>query len=134
VSDRIDIRKKKIYIKNNAYMEKQENIEDKIYKFLESKEQLEDIDETMISELVFNIQLIEQCKHDILTEGYKLNVTMNPKKKPYYVKSQSFNAYQTCLRNINMILTSLGLTVRERQRLKLAITSEIDEFDAIMRS
>jgi P27 family predicted phage terminase small subunit len=102
-----------------------------INEFLESKGQLEDVDTTLIDELLFNIELIAKCKQDIEIEGYKLNITQRKNGKPYYVKNQAFVAYQSCLRNINTILTSLGLTVRERQKLKLAL-SDPDNFDSIM--
>jgi hypothetical protein len=92
---------------------------------------LEEVDETMIDELIFNIELINTCKHDLRTEGYRENVTTRPGKKPYWVKSQAFSAYQSCLRNINTLLISLGLTVKERQKLKLAL-NDPDNFDTIM--
>lgn len=112
--------------------EKIQEVEAKIYSFLEEKGQLEDVDETMIGELVFNIELIEKCKYDLRTEGYRENITQRPGKKPYWVKSQAFSAYQSCLRNINTILISLGLTVKERQKLKMAL-NDPDNFDEIMR-
>jgi len=105
--------------------------EQKVYDFLRAKGQLEDIDETLIKELIFNIELIEQCKSDIRLEGYKINITQNAKKKPYWFKNQSFICYQACLKNINTILISLGLTIKERQKLKLAL-EDPDNFDKIM--
>ena len=112
-------------------MENIKEVEAKIYEFLKNKGQLEDVDETMIDELIFNIELINTCKHDLRTEGYRENVTTRPGKKPYFVKNQAFSAYQACLRNINTLLISLGLTVKERQKLKLAMEN-LDEFDSIM--
>jgi P27 family predicted phage terminase small subunit len=106
-------------------------VEDKIYQFLRLKGQLEDIDTTLIDELLFNIELSNQCKEDLRNEGYRINVTVRKNGKPYWVKSQAFNAYQSCLKNINMILISLGMTVRERQKLKLAL-NDLDNFDKIM--
>jgi len=105
--------------------------ENKIHAFLKSKGQLEDIDSTLITELLFNIELAEKCKEDIRNEGYKINVTVRKGGKPYWIKNQSFIAYQSCLRNINTILISLGLTVRERQKLKLAL-DDPEHFDELM--
>ena len=108
-----------------------QSIQDKIYDFLKSKGQLEEVDTTLIEELMFNIELIEKCKHDLRTEGYRVNVTVRRNGKPYWVKNQAFSAYQSCLKNINSILISLGLTVRERQKLKMAL-NDPDNFDQIM--
>jgi len=108
-----------------------QSIQDKIYDFLKSKGQLEEVDTTLIGELMFNIELIEKCKHDLRTEGYRVNVTVRRNGKPYFVKNQAFSAYQSCLKNINSILISLGLTVRERQKLKMAL-NDPDNFDNIM--
>ena len=108
-----------------------QSVQNKIYDYLKNKNQLEEVDATLIDELMFNIELIEQCKHDLRTEGYRVNVTVRRNAKPHFVKNQAFSAYQSCLKNINSILTSLGLTVRERQKLKMAL-SDPDNFDSIM--
>ena len=105
--------------------------ENKIHAFLKSKGQLEDIDSTLITELLFNIELAEKCKEDMRINGFVLNVTVRKNGKPYYVKSQFFIAYNQCLRNINNILTELACTPRERQKFKLMIT-ESDQFDDLM--
>lgn len=106
-------------------------IQDKFTQFLKDKGQMEDIDETLIKELLFNIELAEKCKEDIRTEGYRVNLTQNAKKKPYWAKSQAVITYQLCLKNITTVLNSLGLTVRERAKLKMAL-DDPDHFDSIM--
>ena len=108
-----------------------EELEKRIYEFLEAKGQLEEVDTTLIDELLFNIELIQKVKKDIREEGYKVNVTVRQRGRPYWVKNQSFMAYQHCLRNINTILISLGLTVKERRKLKMAI-EDPDNFENIM--
>lgn len=112
-------------------MENLKEVEAKIYEFLKNKGQIEDVDSTLIGELIFNIELIEKCKTDLRQEGYRENVTTRPGKKPYWVKNQAFSAYQACLRNINTILINLGLTVRERQKLKMAL-NDPDNFESIL--
>jgi P27 family predicted phage terminase small subunit len=110
-----------------------EIIKNKINEFLKDRNQLEDVDTTLIEEFIFNIELINQCKDDIREEGYKINITTHEGKQDYWVKSQSFIAYQSCLKNINTILISLGLTPRERAKFKMAL-GDLDNFDKIMNS
>jgi P27 family predicted phage terminase small subunit len=109
------------------------DISNKFKDYLLSAHQFEKVDEALIDELLFNIELSQQCRKDILTEGYKINVTQRKGGRPYWVKSQSLNIYNQTIKNINMIMNSLGITVRERQKLKLALEN-IDEFDTIMNS
>ncbi len=110
-----------------------EPLEETIKEVLEKTKLLEEVDTTLIDELIFNVKLSNQCKEDILNEGYKLNITTSKNKKAYWIKNQSFIAYQACLKNITSIMSNLGLTPRERQKFKLAI-QDPDNFDKIMNS
>lgn len=112
-----------------------EKVKQLFYNFLKDKQQLEENDDTIIDEMLFNIELAEQVKTDMRASdgrlNYQLNVTTKKGGKPYWVKSQSFIAYQSCLKNINTLLISLGLTVRERAKLKMALNNPND-LDKIM--
>ena len=107
------------------------SIKQLINNYLLDKKQLESIDETLIDELIFNIEMAEQCKSDMRDKDgkliYQINTTTNARKKAYWVKSQAFVAYQCCLKNINTILISLGLTIKERAHLKSEIEEGEDE-------
>jgi P27 family predicted phage terminase small subunit len=94
---------------------------------LKSKGQYEDIDDTLLTELVFNIEMAEECRANIKAEGIRINVTTRKGKKPYYVKNQSYVIYLTVIKTITSILADLGLTPRERNKIKSAITEE-DQF------
>ena len=113
--------------------EELKSIEEKILKYLEEKTNIDEIDTSLVSELLFNIELIEKCKEEMRTNGFILNASVRRNARPTYYRSQYFNAYQQCLKNINTILTSLALTPRERQKFKLAI-EEGDRFDEIMNA
>jgi P27 family predicted phage terminase small subunit len=110
-----------------------DNLETTIKDYLIKTQLLEEVDTTLIEELLFNINLSNRCKEDILLEGYKINITQSKNKKAYWIKNQSFIAYQACLKNITTIMASLGLTPRERQKFKIAI-QDPDNFDKIMNS
>ena len=109
------------------------DISNKFKNYLLSAHQFEMVDDAMIDELLFNIELAAKCKEDIRNEGYKVNLTQRKNGKPFYVKSIALTTYNQLVKNINMLMNSLGLTVRERQKLKLALDN-IDEFDEIMSS
>ena len=107
------------------------NIKPIILEFLNRNSNIEKIDDTLIDELIFNIDLATKCRKDIDREGYKVEVIDPRTKNIKTIKNISFVAYQDCLKNINLVMTSLAMTPKERQKLKMAIENP-DEFDQIM--
>lgn len=108
-------------------------MEVKIYEFLKSKGQLENIDETLIKNLIFNIEVADACMKDVRENGHKINITQNANGVPYWNKNVSITVYNDTFKNINTCLINLGLTVKERTKLKMAI-EDPDNFDAILGS
>ena len=99
--------------------------------YLESANQYEDIDYTLIDELLFNIDLAKKCKDDININGIKVT-TISPKNgMERDITNPSCILYSQTIKNINMLMISLGISVKERQKLKLALEN-VDEFDKIM--
>lgn len=91
---------------------------------LRAKGQYEELDDMLLTELVFNIEMAEECRSNIRVEGIRINVTTRKGKKPYYIRNQSYAIYLTVIKTITSILADLGLTPRERAKIKSAIIEE----------
>ena len=86
----------------------------KIKDFLKSKDMYQSIDDMLISRLEFNINLAEDCENDInenepVVKTAAGGVKINP----------SITVYNAALKNIEVLLTKLGITPQERAKLKI---------------
>ena len=89
-------------------------------------------DEMLVDELIFNIQLGEKAKQDILDEGYKVNVVRDPKKEPYYQVNTAVTVFQVAEKHINTLYSKLSLSPQDRAKLKLEARDEKDELDILL--
>lgn len=90
-----------------------------VIKFLKNKGQYEEVDLTLLNEFAFNNYLMDVAKDDIQKRGITINVTKNPDKDDYFLPNPSVTTYNNALKNVNAILTKLGITPAERVKLKL---------------
>ena len=92
----------------------------------------EKVDEFLIDEIMFDMEVLEQCKRDMRDEKGKLvllsNITRDPGKDPFFQKNRLLDIYNTAQKNIKDSLVKLGITPQERSKLKLAIQDAVDEF------
>jgi len=86
---------------------------------LKEKGDWNETDMFLVDELVFNLELIQKIKNELLTQGVMVNTVRNPDKEPYYQKNPSFSIYDTTLKNIQSLFNRLALTPNDRQRLKI---------------
>ena len=101
-----------------------------VKKFLVDKGQYEKIDNSLLDEYIFNLYLCDTAKEDILINGLTVNVVRNPDKDPLYQTNQAVTVYQNAIKNVNAILTKLGITIQERNKLKFqSLAKESDGFD-----
>ena len=107
------------------------NLKKSILDYLQSRELYHESDELLIDELLYNIKLAKLAKQDIEENGLQMNITRDPNRDPYYVKNQSVNTYQQCLKNIQSLFRQLSLSPNERQKLKIELALRKDEFDEI---
>ena len=108
-------------------------IKEIIIQFLSEKGNYQMSDDVLIDEIVFNISLLNQCKEDVKNEGYKINVTQNENKTPYYTKNQSTIIYYMALKEIKNLYQCLGITPRERVKLQIELKEEMDEFYQVFK-
>ncbi|HLO60946.1 MAG TPA: P27 family phage terminase small subunit [Bacteroidales bacterium] len=128
----INLPKRDKLIKNKARAEKaattrKENkyvlLKRNIIKLLEGKGVKEEIDITMVDQLVFNYKLIDRVMNDLLSGDYMTQVRKDENYPLLQVSAQS-TIYNNCLKNILALSTKLGITVQERQKLGLSKSVE----------
>ena len=109
------------------------DFENQIRDLLIAKGNYEEADETLISELMFHLEMLESCRDSIRSEGIKTNVTVRKGAKPYWVRNLSFTGYLQVFKSLNSIFTALGLSPKERAMLKNQVKDELDTFDLDLR-
>jgi len=112
----------------DRYKKKMKEIKD----FLKSKGVLEDVDTTLIDELVFNLRLSDTAKKEVFPDGQEPVITVNIReidKQPYYVANPAIKIYNEALKTIRSISISLGLTPADRK--KLGLQDKKEEEDAL---
>ena len=87
-----------------------------IIAYLKKKKVYEDIDELLITELLYNLTLMEDLKADILTRGTV--VAINTAQTLFNV-NPSLSAYQTASKALMTLCLKLGIGVKSRIELKL---------------
>lgn len=111
-------------------MDKYRRITLNIQKYLKDKESYEKIDDTLIEELSYNVELSDIAKKDIKANGLQTMMT-STKGHEYYQINPAINVYQSAVKQITAISTKLGITVLNRTQLGLKSAEGEDELDAI---
>ena len=102
-----------------------------IIKTLKDKNVFDETDTILIDELLYNIKLADDAKRDIRDHGFRINTVRDPFKDPYYQTNPSVSAYLGTTKNISALLTKLGITVQERQKLNLE-AKEPDQLELML--
>lgn len=102
-----------------------------IKNFLRSKGVYEDVDQSLVEELVFNLYLCETARENIFKNGITLITQRSGASAPAIVQNPAVVVYQQAIKTINSISTKLGLNIQERTRLKLT-TATVDELDKML--
>lgn len=113
---------------------KQTKLTNEIKNYLINKGVYESTDDILIKELVFMIKLADETKNDIINRGTIINVRAHtPDKQPYWQPNPSISNYQTSVKSIMSLSAKLGISVQDREKLKLH-TTEKDELDDLLSS
>ena len=96
-------------------------MKEKIISFLKSRGVYDDIDDILIDELIYNIELSKEAKKDIAEKG------IIPKGK--FMQSPSIHTYNQCLKNIISLSTKLSIVVKEKKNIK---NIEVDDLDDLI--
>jgi len=109
---------------------KYDMLADDITKYLEDKGVYDEVDTTLINELVFNVKLCDEAKIDIDKRGIQVDISKSKDRK-YWQVNQSVTIYNSALKMITAISTKLGLTVLDRTKLKLKDAKKESELDSL---
>jgi hypothetical protein len=103
-------------------VDKYEKLKKSIVSLLKNKGNNEAIDSNLIDELIFNYQLIDKVKADLLNGDYMRNIS-HDENFPYLQVTTQYTVYNNCLKNILTISTKLSITPQERAKLGLVASS-----------
>jgi P27 family predicted phage terminase small subunit len=95
---------------------------------LVSAKGMDDCDVNLIEELVFNYQMVDKVKSDLLSGEYMQNVRKSDAEDILLQVAPSMTVYNSCMKNILTISTKLGITPLERNKLGAYKTSTEDGF------
>lgn len=87
-----------------------------------------DIDEYMVDQFIYNLQIYEQAKSELLVTGSVLNISRDP-ERPYYQQSPAVSIMNQATKNILNISRKLALSPLDRANLKIDSILEDDGFD-----
>lgn len=99
----------------------------KIIELLKQKGNYEEVDDILIDQLIYNIQVINKAKKGIRDFGISQNV--RAEGQPLYQATPFYSTYLQAMKLVLTILTKLSITAQERIKLGLLKeeNSELDE-------
>jgi P27 family predicted phage terminase small subunit len=97
---------------------------------LVSEKGMDDVDINLIDELVFNYQMVDKVKADLLSGSYMQNVRKNSDDDTdiLFQVTPQMSIYNTCMKNIITISTKLSITPQERNKLGISKSNTDDGF------
>ena len=104
----------------------------KIVTYLKENLNYSPTDDIYISELLFNIDILEECKKALKKDkGLDLcsNITRNQYKESFLQRNRYISIYDSALGNVLRLTKELGLSPVIRKKLKLLESSAKDVFD-----
>lgn len=106
---------------------KYQDLQKLIINHLTVKGVYEDVDQTLIEELIFCYQIADNAKAEIRKNGSTVNVRENG-KDPYYQQSSFVGVYNNAVKQIKSLSTALAITPNDRLKLKLENENSSNEF------
>lgn len=91
-------------------------MKEKIIKFLKGQNMYEGVDETIIDELIKNINIASEALDEM---GSNYTVESNNAAGSSTKVNPLFTVYNAALKNIQTLSTKLGLTPQDRAKLKI---------------
>jgi P27 family predicted phage terminase small subunit len=99
-----------------------------LIEYIKNKGIYEEVDNTLIDELLYNVKIIKQAKKDLQEYGLMMNVSKND-DKPYFQQSPAVAIYNSAVKNIMNISRKLALSPLDRSALKVNVEEDDDGFD-----
>ena len=109
-------------------------IRNTIKQSLESRGMYDPADDLLLTELMYAVKVIDDCKQNIKKRGYEINTVKDPEKPPYYQQNPAVGTYNKTVANLTTILTKLGITPQERAKLEIEKGEKSDELGDLIRA
>jgi len=93
-----------------------------IIKYLNDKGLYEDIDISLIDQLVFNVYLADEAQENIKANGILVNVRKD-ESNPLMQVNQAVSVYHQSTKLIGVLCTKLSISPEARKKLKLVSTA-----------
>lgn len=83
----------------------------------------ETVDEYLVDQFIYNLEMIEQAKETLLTTGIVINIA-RPENNPYFQQSPAISVLNSATKNVLSISRKLALSPLDRANLKIEIAEE----------
>lgn len=113
-----------------AKKDKYDILAQNITKYLKAKDVYDTIDVGLIKLYVDSEKAYDLLWEDINARGMQINIRKEG-EEPYLQLNQSFAGQLSCSKQITAISTKLGITVLDRQKLKLKDAKKPSQLDSL---
>ena len=90
-----------------------------IIEYLQEKNIYQDVDIMLVDELIFNLQMIKNCKKEIKDKGVLIDIARADADKEYWQQNPAISIYNKSVKNLLDITRKLSLSPVDRSILKI---------------
>lgn len=90
-----------------------------IIEYLQEKNIYQDVDIMLVDELIFNLQMIKNCKKEIKEKGVLIDIARPDADREYYQQNPAIAVYNKSVKNLLDITRKLSLSPVDRSALKI---------------
>ena len=90
-----------------------------IIKYLQEKNIYQDVDVMLVDELIFNLQMIKNCKKEIKDKGVLIDIARSDADREYWQQNPAIAIYNKSVKNLLDITRKLSLSPVDRSILKI---------------
>jgi len=90
-----------------------------IIEYLQEKNIYQDVDIMLVDELIFNLQMIKNCKKEIKDKGVLIDIARSDADREYWQQNPAIAVYNKSVKNLLDITRKLSLSPVDRSILKI---------------
>lgn len=92
-----------------------------IIEYLQEKNIYQDVDVMLVDELIFNLQMIKNCKKEIKDKGVLIDIARSDADREYWQQNPAIAVYNKSVKNLLDITRKLSLSPVDRSALKIDV-------------
>lgn len=92
-----------------------------IIEYLKNKNIYDDCDVMLVDELIFNLQMIKNCKKEIKDKGVLIDIARSDADREYWQQNPAIAVYNKSVKNLLDITRKLSLSPLDRSALKIDV-------------